>query len=91
MDKPSSTTTKLRVVFDSSAKTTSGLSFNDILLKGPPSYPKLTCIILHFRDFLIALTANISKMYLEILLDISWKDFYRFIIMQDNGKLEICT
>lgn len=33
--KPDSTTTKLRVVFDGSAKTTSGLSLNDVQHVGP--------------------------------------------------------
>ncbi|XP_037931438.1 uncharacterized protein LOC119666230 [Teleopsis dalmanni] len=34
--KPDSTTTKLRVVFDASAKTTSGHSLNDLMYNGPP-------------------------------------------------------
>ena len=33
--KDASTTTKLRVVFDASAKTTTGLSLNDCLMVGP--------------------------------------------------------
>ncbi|GFT51079.1 hypothetical protein TNCV_4490551 [Trichonephila clavipes] len=32
--RPDKTTTKLRVVFNGSASTTSGLSLNDLLLKG---------------------------------------------------------
>ena len=37
--KESSTTTKLRAVFDASAKTSSGYSLNDTLLPGPHYIP----------------------------------------------------
>ncbi len=47
--KISSTTTKLRIVFDASAKTTSGVSLNDTLLPGPSLYPLLTDVILAFK------------------------------------------
>ena len=40
----SSTTTKLRVVYDDSAKSTSGHSLN-VLLSGPVLYPLLTDIL----------------------------------------------
>uniref|UniRef100_A0A182NMZ8 DUF1758 domain-containing protein n=1 Tax=Anopheles dirus TaxID=7168 RepID=A0A182NMZ8_9DIPT len=39
--KPESTTTKLRVVFDASAKTTSGVSLNDLQAIGPVIQPDL--------------------------------------------------
>ena len=47
--KDSSTTTKLRVVFDASAKTTSGTSLNDLLAVGPTLHPTLDKILLKFR------------------------------------------
>ena len=47
--KDSSTTTKLRVFFDASAKTTSGFSLNDQLLAGPSLYPNLSTVISKFR------------------------------------------
>ena len=61
--KESSTTTKLRVVFDASAKTTSGFSLNDTLLTGPSLYPSLSSILNRFRCHSIGMSADISKMF----------------------------
>ncbi|XP_036345845.1 uncharacterized protein LOC118755102 [Rhagoletis pomonella] len=61
--KDDSTTKKLRVVFDGSAATTSGLSLNDLLMSGPTIQPKLFNILIRFRSFPVALTGDICKMY----------------------------
>ncbi|XP_032294251.2 uncharacterized protein [Drosophila virilis] len=61
--KEDSTTTKLRVVFDGSAVTTSGHSLNDALMAGPTIQPKLFSILMRFRTFAVALTGDICKMY----------------------------
>ncbi|XP_050064313.1 uncharacterized protein LOC114118967 [Aphis gossypii] len=66
--KAESLTTKLRVVFDGSAVSKSGLSLNDILLKGPKTQPDLINILLRFRVHRIAVTADIEKMYRQIRL-----------------------
>ena len=47
--KDSSTSTKLRVVFDGSATTTTGTSLNQALLVGPTIQPTLSNILLKFR------------------------------------------
>ncbi|XP_040152349.1 uncharacterized protein LOC120894060 [Anopheles arabiensis] len=65
--KESSTTTKVRVVFDASCKTSSGYSLNDKLLVGPVVQEDLLSIILRFRSRAIALTADVEKMYRQIL------------------------
>ncbi|XP_018375207.1 PREDICTED: uncharacterized protein LOC108768972 [Trachymyrmex cornetzi] len=51
--KSTSSTTKVRVVFDASCKTTSGRSLNDILLVGPTIQNTLFNIILRFRQHYI--------------------------------------
>ena len=76
--KASSTTTRLRVVFDGSAVTTSGWSLNDTLSVGPMLHPKLSEILLRFRKYRIALSGDISKMYREILLTPADQQFHRF-------------
>ena len=64
--KSSSLTTKVRVVFDGSAKTSSGISLNDTLLVGPTIQEDLFSIITRFRCFRYALTADIEQMYRQI-------------------------
>ncbi len=66
--RPTSTTTKMRVVFNASAKTSSGKSLNDILHKGPSIQPELFDALVRFRSYSIAFTADIAKMYRCILL-----------------------
>ena len=56
-------TSKFRVVFDGSVKTSSGVSLNDILLNGPRVQEELTSIVMRFRTHRIALTTDITKMY----------------------------
>lgn len=60
------TTTKVRVVLDASAKTTSGLSLNDILHAGPSLQADLFCILLNLRLFAVAITSDVRQMYLCI-------------------------
>ncbi|XP_046394969.1 uncharacterized protein LOC124162471 [Ischnura elegans] len=67
--KASSTTTKTRVVFDASAKTTTGKSLNDILMVGPTVQQDLQSIILRFRIHQIGFTADVEKMYRQVRVD----------------------
>lgn len=66
--------TKFRVVFDGSAKASSGNSFNQIQYNKPKLQDDLWAIINRFRFFIIALTADIEKMYRQILVDESQWD-----------------
>ena len=70
--KESSTTTKLQAVFDASAKSMTGVSFNDTLLVGPTVHSYLVDVLLRFRLHQIALTADVSRMYraVELIVNI---------------------
>ncbi|XP_036346530.1 uncharacterized protein LOC118755825 [Rhagoletis pomonella] len=47
--RPESRTTKLRVVFDASAKSSTGMSLNDLMYTGPTVQSELFTILLRFR------------------------------------------
>lgn len=64
--KDSSSTTKLRVVFDDSARDTNLLSLNENLLTGPRLQSDLLDLLLKFRMFKFAMIADIEKMYRQI-------------------------
>lgn len=66
MIKESSTSTKLRVVFDASCKTRSGISLNDCVMVGPTIQKELFDIIVRFRQHRFVLTGDVVKMYRQI-------------------------
>ncbi|XP_017788509.1 PREDICTED: uncharacterized protein LOC108571049 [Habropoda laboriosa] len=77
--KESSTTTKLRVVFDGSAKTSSGISLNDAQLVGMPVQSDLVTILLRFRKHRYVLSADIEKMYRQIRVREEHRRFQRIL------------
>nr|XP_022910072.1 uncharacterized protein LOC111421154 [Onthophagus taurus] len=64
--KESSTSTKLRVVFNGSQKSTSGMSLNDYLLPGPKLQNDLVDVLMRWRQHPVAFAADIEKMYRQI-------------------------
>ena len=88
--RPSSTSTKLRVVFDASCKSSSQSSLNDNLLVGPVLQPELYNLLLRFRTFEFALTADIVKMYRQVLIAPEDRR-YQYILWRDSPSDEIET
>ena len=74
-----STTTKLRVVFDASSKSPNGYSLNDCLLLGPRLQADVFDILIRFRLHQYALSADVAKMYRQVALDESDRDFHRIL------------
>ena len=66
--KASSTMTKVRAVFDASAKSSSGVSLNDQLLVGPTVHTSLVDVLIRFCLHRVALTVDVSHMYHAVLL-----------------------
>lgn len=80
----------VRPVFDASAASSSGKSLNDILYTGPNLYNDLFSILLSFRLFPVALTADIKKMYLQIFIAEEHRK-YQKIIFRSNPNEELST
>lgn len=88
--KESSLTTKVRVVFDASAKSDTGLSLNDVQHAGPTIQRDLLSIVLRFRIYPYVLNADISKMYRQILIDPNERCFQRILWKSpDDPRAEI--
>ncbi|XP_071648512.1 uncharacterized protein [Temnothorax longispinosus] len=77
--RESSTTTKLRVVFNASSKTTSGISLNDTLMKGPNLQDSIINIMLRFRLHAVAITTDLRKMYRQVLVHEDDRDYQRIL------------
>ncbi|XP_062704300.1 uncharacterized protein LOC134286664 [Aedes albopictus] len=86
--KSDSTTTKLRVVFDASCATSTGVSLNNALMVGPTVQDDIITIILRFRFHRIAIVADVEKMYRMVLQQ--WTDRkLQKIFWRDNRNEEI--
>ncbi|XP_029055232.2 uncharacterized protein LOC114882514 [Osmia bicornis bicornis] len=88
--KESSTTTKVRVVFDASAKTSSGLSLNDTLLIGPTIQDTLFSILIRFRQHTFVIIADVEKMFRQIIVHPDDRD-YQKILWRDSMNDAIKT
>ncbi|XP_011864190.1 PREDICTED: uncharacterized protein LOC105560050, partial [Vollenhovia emeryi] len=67
--RENSTTTRLRVVFNASSVTSNGTSLNDFLHVGPKLQTDITSVILQWRRYKYVYSADIAKMYRQILVD----------------------
>ena len=79
VQRPESTTSPIRVVFNPSAKTTSGYTLNDLMYQGPNLQQDLMFLILRWRQYQFAYTADIEKMYRQILCDKEHQKYQKII------------
>ncbi|XP_063601659.1 uncharacterized protein LOC134777731 [Penaeus indicus] len=77
--KESSASTKIRPVFDASAASYNGISLNDCLESGPSLNPDLVKVLIRFRRWKVALTADITKAFLQICVQEKDRDVHRFL------------
>jgi hypothetical protein len=86
--KESSDTTKLRVVFDGSAPSTTRISLNDTLHTGPKLQEDLVSILLRFRSHQYVLTGDIEKMYRQILVRPADRKYQHILWSNHKGDVE---
>ena len=77
--KNDSSTTKVRVVFDGSAKTNHNTSLNDSLLVGPTIQRDIFSVCLRFRRHLYTISGDIEKMYRQIRISRDDIDYQRIL------------
>ena len=86
--KEQSVSTKVRPVFDASAKAPNGVSLNDCMETGPNLLPDLVGVLMRFRRWQIALTADVQKAFLQVGVDPHDRDAHRFL-WDDNGTTRV--
>ena len=89
--RETSTTTKLRIVFDASAKPSESPSLNECLKTGPPVQNLLWNVIVRNRVKPVALTAAIKQAFLQVRIRAEDRDVLRFhwIKNKDPSTIEV--
>ncbi|XP_069358401.1 uncharacterized protein [Maniola hyperantus] len=88
--KLTSESSKIRVVYDGSAQTTSGFSVNDLQMVGPNIQDSLFNILVRFRQHKYVLSADIEKMYRSIMVDESDRDL-QLILWREQESQPLMT
>lgn len=76
--KMNKSTTKVRVVFDCSAKC-NGISLNDVIHAGPKLQRELFDVLIRFRHNPVALVCDIQEMYLQIEIEAEDRPLFRIL------------
>lgn len=88
--KSNSESTKLRVVFDSTARTTSGYSMHDLQMVGPNIQDSLFNILLRFRSHKYVFSGDIEKQYRQISMNELDREL-QVILWRENADLPLRT
>ncbi|XP_063536045.1 uncharacterized protein LOC134745879 [Cydia strobilella] len=81
-----STTTRLRVVFNASAPTSSGVSLNNIQMVGPTVQDDLLSILLRFRQHKYIISGDVEKMYRQIVVHPDDRYLQRILWRDDPSR-----
>ncbi|XP_073959722.1 uncharacterized protein isoform X4 [Choristoneura fumiferana] len=80
-------TTSLRVVFNASARSNSGVSLNDVLYVGPVVQANLFEILLKFRLNKYAFICDMTKMYRQVNIK-KFQSLQRILWRDPGGELK---
>ncbi|XP_062538203.1 uncharacterized protein LOC134206491 [Armigeres subalbatus] len=84
--RPDSSTTKIRVIFDGSSKSSNQLSLNDLLLTGPTVQPPMICTIINSRFHRFVMKADAEKMFRQILVHPEHRNLQQIAWRQEECK-----
>ena len=86
---PTKSTTKMRIVYDASARAKKdNKSLNDCLHRGPVILPNLYGLLLRFRTSPIGVVGDLEKAFLNVGLQTQDRDVTRFLWLKDLRKPE---
>ena len=87
---PSKATTKVRIVYDVSARIQGNVnSLNECLHRGPVILPDLCGLLLRFRLYLIVILADIEKAFLQIGIQEFERDVTRFLWLRNLSDMDV--
>ncbi|XP_018495923.1 uncharacterized protein LOC108864536 [Galendromus occidentalis] len=78
---------KWRIVFDCSSKDAGATSLNDHLLPGPNLNPELVTVLLNFRLHPVAVSADITKAYLQLGIRDEDRSLFNFLWRAPGERL----
>ena len=84
--RPDKETTKVRTVFDAAMKH-NGKSLNSAIRPGPKLQREIVDVLIRFRKAPIALTTDITKMFLQVSLHKQDRPYHRFQSMRVSTPL----
>ncbi|XP_057335042.1 uncharacterized protein LOC130673847 [Microplitis mediator] len=85
--RESSITTKLRVVFNGSKTTSSGLSLNDVLHTGPKLQLDIFDVLIGVRTHKLIFITDITKMFRQILVDERDQSLQQILWFNQQGQI----
>lgn len=77
---------KFRTVFNASAKTSTGITLNETQMVGERLQLELFFILLNFRRHKFGITADIEKMYRQILIHKDHRKYQKILWREDEKK-----
>ena len=83
--KLNAVSSKIRPVFDCSAKSHNGKSLNDMLATGPSLNPEISVVLLRFRRWPIALSGDVKQAFLQLYVTPIERDTHRFLLKDGNN------
>ena len=86
--KDRSVSTRIRPVFDGSAKSFNNISLNNALDVGPPLHANILAILIRFRRWLVAIFSDIKSAFHAIGLTQNDRDVCRFLLRDSEGTLK---
>ncbi|UYV81161.1 hypothetical protein LAZ67_20000199, partial [Cordylochernes scorpioides] len=85
--KRNSQTSRIRPVFNASARKRGKLSLNDCLDKGPNLIEIIPRLLNKFRKYQVGVSSDIEKAFLQIGINEEDRDYLRFLWHTEDGRL----